>query len=264
MTYVFKHIKDASPPPTHLVYKAPKSDLLRAEPLKDSVDLRPVSCPIYNQGSIGSCTANAIAFLFWYAMKTQYKTEFQLSRLFQYYWSRWFYSQQSVLQDTGARISDAMKVLKTFGVAPESDQPYVVTKFALPPPDQALTNSNLYYATKYSAVPQDIDTIKSVLARGYPIAFGIQVYSSFQSQAANATDVIPMPNTATERLLGGHAVVLVGYDKTRFIVRNSWGTNMQDKGYFYLPYEYVKSTSLSNSFWILESVYNRGLVLSSR
>ena len=49
-----------------------------------------------------------------------------------------------------------------------------------------------------------------------------------------------MPDGGTETLLGGHAVLCVGYNEAsqRFIVRNSWGTSWAIKGYNTFPYAY--------------------------
>jgi C1A family cysteine protease len=96
-------------------------------------------------------------------------------------------------------------------------------------------------------------SIKGCLAHGYPIVFGFTVYPSIDR--AEAHGVLPMPGTS-EREDGGHCVVLVGYnDKDRhFIVRNSWGTDWGDEGYFYMPYEYVLRSDLSTDFWTIERV----------
>lgn len=61
---------------------------------------------------------------------------------------------------------------------------------------------------------------------------------------------MPQP---TERSVGGHAVLAVGYsdDDKRFIVRNSWGTGWGMQGYFSMPYDYLSNSSLSNDFWTI-------------
>ena len=67
---------------------------------------------------------------------------------------------------------------------------------------------------------------------------------------------MPFPNVRRERFLGGHAVLLVGYDKNRecYIVRNSWGKNWGDSGYFYMPFKVIETPSMSSDFWIIKSV----------
>ena len=82
------------------------------------------------------------------------------------------------------------------------------------------------------------------------------MYSSFESQAVANTGIMPYPNVRTEQLLGGHCVLLVGYDKTKniFIARNSWGTNWGDHGYFYMPFQVIQNTSMSSDFWVIKTV----------
>jgi C1A family cysteine protease len=59
-----------------------------------------------------------------------------------------------------------------------------------------------------------------------------------------------------ERQLGGHAVMAVGYDDENqwLIVMNSWGASWGDKGFFYLPYEYITNNNLSDDFWTIRQV----------
>jgi C1A family cysteine protease len=107
----------------------------------------------------------------------------------------------------------------------------------------------------YQRVPQTLTSLKACLAHGYPIVFGFQVYETFESQQVAATGVVPLPGTG-EQLLGGHAVLAVGYDDTatRFLVRNSWGPGWGQGGYFTMPYLYLTERDLSNDFWAVLQV----------
>ncbi len=87
------------------------------------------------------------------------------------------------------------------------------------------------------------------------MVFGFSVYESFESDSVASTGVVPMPSP-NEQLLGGHAVVLVGYDDTKkvWIVRNSWGTNWGQAGYFTMPYAYLTNSNLASDFWTISTV----------
>ena len=87
------------------------------------------------------------------------------------------------------------------------------------------------------------------------MVFGFTVYSEFESQQVAASGIVPMPSPA-DQVVGGHAVVLVGYNDAvdRFRVRNSWGTGWAQAGYFEMPYLYVTSASLARDFWVLQTV----------
>ena len=64
--------------------------------------------------------------------------------------------------------------------------------------------------------------------------------------------MVPMPSKE-EKMKGGHACVLCGFsdDKQCFIVRNSWGENWGDGGYFLLPYNYATNDNLAADFWVI-------------
>jgi C1A family cysteine protease len=105
----------------------------------------------------------------------------------------------------------------------------------------------------YQKVPQVLWSLKTVLANGRPIVFGFTVYSAFESATVAQTGIVPMPSPS-DQVVGGHAVVLVGYDDAadRFRVRNSWGTGWGQQGYFEMPYLYVTSASLASDFWVIQ------------
>ena len=98
--------------------------------------------------------------------------------------------------------------------------------------------------------------MKQSIIDGFPFVFGISVYESFESNNVKNTGFVPMPNTSTEKLLGGHAIMAVMFDddKKVFGCRNSWGPDWGDKGYFYLPYEYILNSNLASDFWIITSI----------
>ena len=213
-----------------------------------TVDLRPHMPPVYDQGQLGSCTANALCA----AMQFEHPTFPQGSRLFLYYNERRL--ENDVLQDAGAALSDGVTCLERLGVCPESEWPYDVSKFATAPTPRCYIDAakNRVMVAAYNLPPGDASTMKRVLAAGHPFVVGIKVYPSFETDAVAATGVVPMPSS-TEQTLGGHAVLCVGYDDRlgRWIMRNSWGANWGDSGYFYLPYAYLLDPSLASDMWSL-------------
>jgi C1A family cysteine protease len=111
--------------------------------------------------------------------------------------------------------------------------------------------------TRYERIV-DLNGCINALASGYPVVVGFLVYSSFMSNAVVRTGMMRYPNVRTEPLLGGHAVLLVGYDNRtrRFIARNSWGSRWGDRGYFYMPYDVIDNREMSDDFWIIKDVNN--------
>ena len=233
------------------MYSAPMQ-VLKALPPK--VDLRP-NCPaVYDQGQLGSCTANAISAALEFNQTKQGERSFAPSRLFIYYNER--VMEHTVNDDAGAMIRDGIKSVSKLGAPPEvPDWPYVISKFKQKPPTKAYKDALKYQAILYQRLTQDLDQLKGCLASGFPFVFGISVYQSFESQAVAKTGKVPMPKSSEENL-GGHAILAVGYDDTqkRFIIRNSWGTDWGMKGYFTLPYAYVLDENLADDFWTIKSV----------
>lgn len=216
--------------------------------LPSQVDLRS-KCPpeIYEQGELGSCTANALA--------AAYETDrpgTTPSRLFIYYGER--RREGTIAEDAGATLRDGVKTLAQDGVCPEKVWPYDVAQFATKPSRLAATQAMLHKLTAYRRVPQVLDQIRAVLAAGHPIVFGFDVFAEFESAAVAETGTVQMPAPG-EELLGGHAVMAVGYDDAtqRVLCRNSWGAEWGDGGHFTLPYAYVLGR-LASDFWTLTSV----------
>ena len=217
------------------------------------VDLRPYCSPIENQGNLGSCTGQAIAGAIELLNKRNGKPT-DVSRLFIYYYERLLLG--TVNYDSGAYIRDGIKVTNHNGVSLESYWPYDITKYKLEPVNEAKNDALNRKVTRYERVV-DFNGCIDALANGYPVVMGFYVYESFMSNTVVRTGNMPYPNTKRERLLGGHAVLLVGYNKTRkvFIVRNSWGISWGDKGYFYMPFDVLKP-NMSSDYWVIKSVNN--------
>ncbi|HTN54431.1 MAG TPA: C1 family peptidase [Anaeromyxobacter sp.] len=218
------------------------------------VDLRRLMPPVYDQGQLGSCTANAIGAAVQFARAQEKKPDFIPSRLFIYYGERVI--EGTVDQDSGAQIRDGMKVVAKLGACPESatgkpyDWPYDIARFAVAPPKPCHVFALKNQVILYKRVPRAVAQMKGCLAEGFPWVLGFTVYEGFESPEVAKTGVLQMPGR-NEKVLGGHAVLAVGYDdrQQRFIVRNSWGRGWGLRGYFTMPYAYLLDEHLSDDFW---------------
>jgi len=222
--------------------------------LPPSVDLRAGCPPVYDQGQLGSCTANAIGAAVQFEQIRQKEPKpFAPSRLFIYYNER--VMEHTVGQDAGAQIRDGIKSMNHIGACPETDWPYVITKFTQKPTARAFKDAPLGKALSYQRVVQTLDQMKGCLAGGFPIVLGISVYESFESRHVAKTGVVPMP-AKSEKLLGGHAILAVGYHDAdqRFIMRNPWGTSWGMRGYFTIPYAYLTDSNLCDDLWTIQMV----------
>lgn len=249
------------------------SDLNKQQPkgLKNSnrkkVDLRQWCSPIEDQGEIGSCTAHAGTALYEYFERRAHGKHIDASRLFLYKTTR---NLLGWTEDDGAYIRTTMAAMALFGLVPEKYWPYREHDFNKEPDAfhysfaqnyQAL----LYYRLDTSALSkvQLLNEIKDHLQNGLPSMFGFTCFSSLNTELADS-GLIPFPEQ-NESVDGGHAVMAVGYDdsiviqhpsnpknkcKGAILIRNSWGKEWGEKGYGYLPYDYVLK-GLAEDWWTM-------------
>jgi C1A family cysteine protease len=230
------------------LYSAPQPVLAKLPPKKD---LRSGCPPVYDQGQLGSCTANAISGAIQFEQKKQGVTVFVPSRLFIYYNERDM--EGTVNSDSGAQIRDGVKSVANLGVCPETEWPYDINQFATKPTAQCYTDGTKCEAVGYQRLDStNLNQLKGCIASGFPFVFGFTVYDGFESPEVAKTGVLNMPGPK-EKVQGGHAVLAVGYDDStqRFTVRNSWGKDWGIKGYFTIPYSYLTTTDLADDFWTI-------------
>ncbi len=228
--------------------------------LPSSVDLREWCSPIEDQGSLGSCTANAGVGLLEYYQRRAFGKYLDGSRLFLYKATR---NLLGWTGDQGAYLRSTMKAMTLFGVPPEDYYPYQIQDFDKEPPAFCYAFALSYKAIKYyrldppsQGTSQTLEILKQNLAASFPTMFGFTVYSSIP-EIGDGKGEIPFPKPG-DRVEGGHAVVAVGYDDKKkienemgaILIRNSWGEQWGDKGYGWLPYSYIIS-GLAVDFWAL-------------
>lgn len=246
----------AKSPPDHrdLVYK-PRIAMLATAP--DHVDLRldRATPSIFDQGQLGSCTANAANRLVQFVERKDHDPDWdRLSRLYTYYYSR--LKIGTPLEDSGALIRDTFAVLAERGAPREKFWPYDEAKFASEPP--ALDyRAGQHRAISYHAIPDGDDAgMVACLAEGYPFTFGFAVYRSFWGIGDDG-----MWDGEQGPIDGYHAVNCWGYDFRAgafgfggggWIIANQWSATWGDKGYYYVPRHYMKAEAFDN--WTIRSV----------
>ena len=184
-----------------LMYSAP---MMVMKKLPAKVNLQSKCPPVYNQGALGSCTANALSAAFEFSRKKQKLKDFMPSRLFLYYNERAL--QNTVNSDSGAYIRDGIKTLNVNGICPEKEWPYIIEKFAEKPPQKCYDDAVVCTIKSYQRLMNtNLAQLKSCLSEGFPFVFGFTVYESFESQEVAETGMLSMPKP-DEKVIGGHAV----------------------------------------------------------
>ncbi len=238
--------------------------------LPTHIDLRAWCPPVEDQGSLGSCTANAGAALLEYFERRSTGNHIDVSRLFLYKTTRNF---MQVTGDYGAYLRSTMGAMVLFGVPPEKYWPYVISKFDIEPTAFLYNFADNYKALKYyrldpvgTSSSALLTSVKNHLNAGFPSMFGFTVYNSFYQ--AKLTGKIPFPSPIGDSVVGGHAIVAVGYDdsikiknsnpgspetKGALLIRNSWGTAWGKMGgYLWMPYDFILK-GVAKDFWTLIS-----------
>jgi len=235
--------------------------------LPASVSLVPWFSPIEDQGELGSCTANAGVGMVEYFERRAFGKHTDASRLFLYKATRNLMHETG---DTGAFLRTTMGAMVLFGLPPEEYWPYIISDYDNEPTAFCYAFAQNYQSISYYRLDPPgtkgadlLKQIKENLAAGLPSMFGFTVYSSIE-QADASGGKIPYP-TKGDKIVGGHAIVVAGYDDKMkiknaiagaketigaFLIRNSWGAGWGDNGYGWLPYDYVLK-GLAVDWWSL-------------
>lgn len=245
------------------------SDLIyaKAASIPASIDIRKAMPAVFDQGQLGSCSANSNTAALMFAMYGANKISYTLlSRLFEYYNSR--AKEGTTGEDDGATNRDAAMVTVKLGICEESFNPYDINNFTVKPTADAYKDGLKHKALSCHAV-KNLAGIKQSLVFGLPVVIGMEVFDSFEGTDIEKTGKMPMPKKG-EKNLGGHSVLVCGYQDLKpigllanikhtllgastgyLIVRNSWGDSWGDKGYFYMPYEYISKNTFD--YWTINA-----------
>jgi C1A family cysteine protease len=207
-----------------------------AEQMPETFSLRDEMPMVYDQGQLGSCTANAIAALLQFA-NIQAGTDFGIpSRLFIYFCER--VREGTVTQDAGAYGRDGFASLRKAGAPPETVWPYVIDRFAQVPSDEAYTDAAQHKIKHYTHARRRESEVCSLVYGGKPVAFGMSVPQCFEGEQCMTTGVMPEFSKG-ESFIGGHEMCIIGWKPGYYEVRNSWGPNVMDKGHVWIPIDFL-------------------------
>ncbi|MBD2463685.1 peptidase C1 [Oscillatoria sp. FACHB-1407] len=223
--------------------------------LPHRVDLRKFMTDVEEQVG-NSCVANAFVGAYEYLAKREFGESGDISRLFVYYNARARHDSQH--EDSGTMMYCAIESLIEHGACCEdlwlNDEAMIFDE----PDESAYENAANFTITEAEFIETDLDLWRHTLAEGYPIAFALNLFESFNTATENRGRIsLPKRSEDVRETHAWHAMLCVGYsDKDRmFIVRNSWGSDWGDRGYCYIPYDYVMHSDYNgHDSWIIKSV----------
>jgi len=191
---------------------------------------------VSDQGDEGTCVGFAcVDGMKEYQEKAEWAKDIQLS-------VRYVYSEAKKIDgfpdEEGTDIRCALKILKNKGVPPDDCWPYKAHQNDKPC-KKAAELAAPYKITKYVSLKTEKEMKESLNTNG-PFIAGVEVYYQAWTDAED-NGKVTMPDK-DDSLEGGHAICIVGYDdkKKLYKFKNSWSKSWGDKGYGYLPYEYMK------------------------
>jgi C1A family cysteine protease len=220
------------------------------------LSLEPYRNFTYDQGDLGSCTANAFcgAYRIMCAIH-KVNQSFEPSRLFFYYQERLI--EGTPMEDSGADVIDGESYVMENGICSERLCPYIISHFTNEPSKECYVEAQTYKIANYAVLdngPQSniLNEIKMAINNDQPVLIAIAIYSSFESPSVAKTGHVPIPDTINEECLGGHEMCLIGYnDETQcFTVMNSWGEQWGNGGLCYIPYGYLGNRDLAQEFTV--------------
>lgn len=230
-------------------------DLVLAEIKKTpkSANVRSYLPRTEDQGQLGSCTAHAMTSAMEFIYRKRGLSQPELSRSFLYYASRVWIEGASPGDDTGCEIRDVAKATKKFGVCLESLDQYDISVFDRAPTAEQIANAREHQVKSYRSVKTLYALKRSIGVDGFPVVIGFAVPENMESRYAERTGIVHYP-TRNEQIIGGHAVLAVGYDDQTAMVcfQNSWGASWGDNGFGYLPYSFWdEKNPLASDCWTI-------------
>ena len=186
--------------------------------------------PIRNQLNYGSCRSHTSVRSFEIQLLNDYNQVFDGSELYHYYMAR-AELNKTYPKDKGMSMRDGCEVALKYGNLPEQFHRYNSGLNTIPHPN-VHSWASLFRIKKYARVRTQED-IKALLLRNIPVSIGMFMDDGFYN--LRNSNWVWQPTRVGNR--GGHAVLIVGFNKEGFIVDNSWGFWWGRQGQFIIPYD---------------------------
>ena len=214
---------------------------------------------VFDQEGRHTCTAQVVSALIYFHLNSRNTTTSKLpSRLFIYYNaccqngtppSDFFNADKKNGLPIG--MCACLEAVTKLGWCAEVEWPHKADNWLHSPPPNCYKNALANAGLKFERLDKNIDLLIKSIADDRPFIFGLYLYSSFYEKNTIQSGQISIPKT-NEAKRGAHALMAVGYDLNEqyFIVRHSAGDQWGDRGYGYLPFEYIGYRT--GDFWRIQ------------
>lgn len=215
-----------------------------ATALPQVVDTRSSCGAIKNQQQMGSCTGHTGAESIEWICRRYLGKQPTLSPL--YFYAKELIADGDFPNDDGSTGLTLCNVGIVSGCCEDSLYPDASQEIIQPTADMD-ANAAQYRMGAYHGLTGS-QVALSVLGdpTPWPVEIGFTVYESFESESVATTGIMPIPSPG-EQVLGGHEVLMVGYDVGEVatlrpsaagpsaLIQNSWGTGWGLQGFFWMP-----------------------------
>ena len=189
--------------------------------LPSKLDYTSQMMPVRNQGDLfGTCGPQVFCSMY----------EWKEERVCEYLSPQFMFNCRATQNQNGMTCRDVMKIGQKIGVPKDTEYPYGTQgdMVDIARDSKLMDAASRHKISSYARV-YSIEDMKAALVTNGPGMVAIPVYNMSDANKLWVKDA------DNNRLRGGHAITLVGYDTDdvgpHFIVRNSWGVGWGDRGY---------------------------------
>ena len=211
--------------------------------LPSKISFRSYTPMVMDQGKVSTCVGWAVSYA---QLSTQQNIQMGVTNAFQKIFRamdpNFVYSRIKGYNDQwcqeGSSMQDAMNVLVAHGTKTRLSDPWLRCNSITS--EYANNQASYYTITGYDAVSDDelVKNVKIALSYKYIVSVGVALTESFANGTAMSFGM--WAPKYGEKLIGGHAMCVIGYDDTKyggsFEVMNSWGTGYGDEGFVWIKY----------------------------
>jgi len=229
------------PDPTGIeikTYEPTPAALSASEAVKPS-DLRPFSTYREDQKRTNSCVAQSLTKALEVRHVIEQDEDIQLSAMYLYYVTRQRMNPPETNKDFGTYIWLAADTIRTLGVCREDLWPYRAKSVFEHPNWGVMRNAYEHRIKGHYKITSigstRVRAVQLALTNQYPVVFGAHIGANWTRYKGGVIEPVGKAKT-----IGGHAMVLLGWDGENFIGENSWGEGWGERGWFRCSPQVIK------------------------